>query len=111
MKALSRYEIVSNTPGSTLIIRDVGHENHRSVTNDAENVVADLSLLGWLPPGRRLFYYDSQGQLDELLVRNGKFAGFKAGPRAAAERLGNTAKVVQFNYVQDESMVVRIKEG
>lgn len=84
MKALSRYEIVQNTPGSTLIIRDVGHENHRSVTNDAENVVDDLALLGWLPPGRRLFYYDSEGQLDELLVRDGKFAGYKAGPRAAA---------------------------
>lgn len=47
-------------------------------------IVADLAALGWLPPGRRLLYYDSQGQLDELLVRDGKFAGFKAGPRAAA---------------------------
>lgn len=80
----SIYKIVQNTPGSTLIIRDVGHNDHRSVTNDAEKVVADLVASGDLPPGRRLFYYDSEGQLDELLVRDGKFAGFRPGPRATA---------------------------
>lgn len=85
MKAQSRYEIVSNTPGSTLVIRDIGHMDHRSVTNDAENVVADLLRSGFLPAGRRLFYYDSQGQLDEMLIRDGKFAGFAPGPRKPKE--------------------------
>lgn len=80
----SLYSIVQNTPGSTLVIKDVGHMDHRSVTNDAEKVVADLVASGDLPPGRRLFYYDSEGQLDEILVRDGKFAGFLPGPRAAA---------------------------
>jgi hypothetical protein len=36
-------------------------------------VVEDLaSMLN----GRRLFYYDSEGELTELLVKDGKFAGF-----------------------------------
>lgn len=84
MKAQSRYEIVSNTPGSTLVIRDIGHMDHRSVTNDAENVVADLVANGFLLAGRRLFYYDSMGQLDELLIKDGRFVGFAPGPREAA---------------------------
>ena len=80
IKALSVYEFVESPP-ERLTIRDTGHMDHRSVTNDAENVVADLVASGFLPDGRRLFYYDSQGQLDEILVRNGKFAGFFPGPR------------------------------
>jgi hypothetical protein len=43
------------------------------VTNDAEWVVAQLA--GYLL-GRRLFYYDSLGSLDELVVKEGRFAGF-----------------------------------
>lgn len=65
---------------SSVTIRDVGHETHRSVTNDAENVVATLA--GQLGT-RRLFYYDSMGNLDELLVKDGRFAGFAPGPRRA----------------------------
>ncbi len=84
MKAESRYEIVSDVPGDPLIIRDVGHKDHKTVTNDAENVVSDLVANGFLPAGRRLYYYDSEGQLDELIVRDGEFAGFAWGPRKAA---------------------------
>jgi hypothetical protein len=55
-----------------LVIRDDGTDCI-SVTNDAENVVARLaSLLG----PRRLFYFDSLGDFDELLVKDGVFAGF-----------------------------------
>lgn len=64
--------------GMAVVIRDERTHDLPSITNDAENVVADL-----LPAlrGRRLFYYDTQGQLDELLVKDGKFAGFAPGPR------------------------------
>jgi hypothetical protein len=61
-----------------LVIRDLGPWNHfPTVTNDAENVVADLA--GQLN-GRKLLYYDSNGRLDELLVRDGRFVGFAPGP-------------------------------
>jgi hypothetical protein len=29
----------------------------------------------------RIFYFDSSGDLDELLVKDGRFAGFAPGPR------------------------------
>lgn len=75
--APSEAQAIANDP---LVIRDVGREC-MSITNDAEAVVEDLVSRGLLPAGRRLFYYDSDGQLDELLVEDGRFAGFKAGPR------------------------------
>ncbi len=37
-----------------------------SVTNDAENVVAYLRSKGILTHGKRLFYYDTLGCLDEI---------------------------------------------
>ncbi len=65
-----------------LVIRDIGPwDKHPSVTNDAEAVIETLVNNGHLPEGRRLFCYDTEGQLDELLVKAGKFAGFAPGPR------------------------------
>ncbi len=65
-----------------LVIKDVGPwDKYPSVTNDAENVVFELVRRGLLPEGRLLFYYDSDGRLDEILVKNGQFVGFAPGPR------------------------------
>ena len=70
------YRIESDTP-DYVIIRDVGPWNqHGTVTNEAERVVTELVPM---LRGRRLFYYDSAGDLDELVIRNGKFAGWRAG--------------------------------
>jgi hypothetical protein len=44
-----------------------------SVTNDAENVVADV-LRQY--PDHRIIYRDTMGQWDELVHFNGKFTGF-----------------------------------
>lgn len=75
----ARYEKVS-AEAARLVIRDLGPwDIHPTVTNDAENVVAELAEEGMLWDGRRLFYYDSEGRLDELLVRDGRFAGFASG--------------------------------
>ncbi len=63
-----------------LVIRDRNELGHLSVTNDAEAVVAYLFRAGTLRDGRRLFYYDTDGNLDELLIKDGKFAGFAPGP-------------------------------
>lgn len=72
----SRYELVESTP-DRIVIRDIGPwDQFKTVTNDAENVVEDhASILH----GRRLFYYDSDGDLVELLVTRGHFVGFKTG--------------------------------
>ena len=65
-----------------LVIRDVGPwDKHPTITNDAEKVVEDLVAKGKLPEGRRLFYYDSEYELGEILVKDGKFAGFAPGPK------------------------------
>ena len=57
-----------------LRINDVGPwDRHLTVTNGAETVVEELAdRLN----GRRLEYFDSTGRLDQLLVKDGKFAGF-----------------------------------
>ncbi len=77
----SRYQIIENKTGEPLVIRDVGPwDKHPSVTNDAENVVLELTASGLLARGRRLFYIDSDGAKDELLHDNGRFLGFAPGP-------------------------------
>jgi hypothetical protein len=75
MATLSDFEILAVTPGVVAIADlDAGR---RSVTNDADNVVADLHQRGLLK-GRRLIYRDSEGRWDELgHDENGRFIGFK----------------------------------
>lgn len=69
----SQVQLVGEFAGA-VILRDVGHDRgYRSVTNDAELVVQDWC--GQLH-GRRLLYVDSMGELTELVIRDGKFAGF-----------------------------------
>jgi len=62
-----------------LCIQDLGPWNlYLTVTNGAEIVVEELAEeLG----NRRLEYIDSDGQRDQLLVKDGKFAGFKPLPQ------------------------------
>jgi hypothetical protein len=60
-----------------LIIVDLGPwDQFVSVTNAAEEVVEELVKAGKLPHGRRLLYYDSDSQLDEIVMEGGKFKGF-----------------------------------
>jgi hypothetical protein len=73
----ANYSIVEDTD-KHIVLRDLGPwDQYPTITNDAEAVVEDLAQeLG----GRRLFYIDSEGQKDELLVSaTGQFAGFKPG--------------------------------
>ncbi len=59
---------------TTVCIRDVGPwDRHLTVTNDAERVVDELYVA---LNGRKLIYYDSDGELGTLRVIDGKFAGF-----------------------------------
>lgn len=87
MKSTANYKRVwplpANVPEGSVVIRDVGPwDTFKSVTNDAEAVVRDLVASGQIKNnGQRLFYFDSDGTLDELIVRNGAYFGFKVGPR------------------------------
>lgn len=87
--------IVTDVPGEPLVILDRNLGN-RSVTNDAEAVVAELIAGGFLPGDRRLLYYDSEGMLDELLIKDGRFVGSAPGPgrkAAIGEGLGDEGQI------------------
>ena len=74
----ANYAVVKETP-EFILIRDLGPwDRHGTVTNDAERVVADFAPR---LNGRRLLYYDSEDEMDELLVKDGKFAGFAVLPK------------------------------
>lgn len=70
----ARYSIVYDSPRA-LILKDLD-DGAASLTNDAEAVVADVATaLG----DRALFYVDTTGRVDRLIVVDGKFAGFAPG--------------------------------
>ena len=75
----AQYLIVRDVLNYPLIIQDVGPwDEHLTVTNDVEQVIKDLVKQGLLPAGRRLLYYGSEGPgIDEILIENYKFAGFR----------------------------------
>ena len=82
MKAKFTFETLSGFHkmyGDVLVIRDAG--TGMTVTNDAEAVVAFLLEHKALCEGRRLLYFDSEGNLDEILHDGEKFTGFAPGPR------------------------------
>ena len=76
MSRRAKYCIVVDTP-DVLRIEDIGeHDLLPTITNDAEGVVARLAKrVG----KRRLEYIDSEGAMDLLLIKDGKFAGFAPG--------------------------------
>ena len=74
----ARYTIVQ-IEHDALLLEDTG-DGALSVTNDAENVIADLAEKNLLcnPSGqlRRVAYRDSMGYWDELLHDGSQFMGF-----------------------------------
>lgn len=81
----SKYYYAAVTP-KRVIIHDANEPGSKSVTNDAENVVREV--VEEHGDGRRLFYRDSTGAYDELLIENGNFGGFRAcTPALRAELL------------------------
>lgn len=70
----ANYSIESEMAGY-ITLRDEGPwDRFMTITNAAEEVVAEIApRLG----SRRLYYIDSEGRLDEIVVKDGRFAGFK----------------------------------
>ena len=79
MTRRANYKIVKEGPGM-VVLRDLGPwDKFLTITNAAEEVVQEMINLGRYQPGGRILYYDSEGELTELLVRDGKFSGFAPG--------------------------------
>lgn len=75
------YDQGLSLPLDSLVIQDIGnHATDHTVTNDVENVVKTLYAGGYLKTGQPLFYFDSAGDLDEILHSDGHFIDFKPGP-------------------------------
>jgi hypothetical protein len=70
-----------DVPADAKVIRDIGnHARCLTVTNDAEYIVTTLLSAGLMKRKQRLFYFDSDGALDEILHDGVKFTGFAPGP-------------------------------
>ena len=74
-----KYRVEQNI-GRSVVVRDVGGLRDMSLTNDVEAVVEDLFIRGLLPEGRLLFYFDSDGRLDQIKHSGGVFLDFAPGP-------------------------------
>ncbi len=72
--AHANFKIVVEGPDG-MILKDVGPwDQHPTITNDPEWVVDQIaSRLN----DRVLLYLDSDGDLSQLVVKDGKFAGFQ----------------------------------
>ena len=65
---------VERTP-ERVILHDL--DGYRSITNDAERLVAALLELGEIVAGRtRLFYYDTEDDFDEIVFDASGFVRF-----------------------------------
>lgn len=65
---------IKSQDAKQVTLQDIGPwDQYPTITNDAEWVVERISRS---LDGRQLFYVDSEGDAGELIVRDGKFAGF-----------------------------------
>jgi hypothetical protein len=71
------FDVIKETP-DFIFIKDVGHRDHMTVTNDVEFVLAKLAE-EYDIDRRRIFYMDSLGQIDEIEHHGTHFIGFKPG--------------------------------
>lgn len=72
----SAYTFTYLKPDDVLCVTDLNAPGRPSVTNDVENVVEDLRHAGYDLSTARIVYRDSDGTWDEILVSDGRFAGF-----------------------------------
>lgn len=69
----ANYAIVKQDD-EMVLIQDLGPWNvHKTITNDAENVVAEMSEI---LRGRKLYYIDSEGETSQLVHHEGRFVSF-----------------------------------
>ncbi len=67
MSSHASWEVADDL-STHLVIRDVGlHDRQLTITNDAEWIVEQCGGQLMHPAGKRLFVYDSNGDLDEFV--------------------------------------------
>jgi hypothetical protein len=71
------FDVIKESP-DFIYIKDTGHKKHITVTNDAAFVISKLAKEYGIDR-RRIFYMDSDGEIDEIQHHGAKFIGFKAG--------------------------------
>ena len=75
------FEIVAND-GNRLVIRDLGPwDKFKTITNGADELVPWLHQNDKIADGKKLYYYDSSGDCDEIIHADGQFVRFAPGPR------------------------------
>lgn len=68
--------IVRERTAERIVLEDIGPwDRYMTITNAAETVIEEIELSYGIGT-RKVLYYDSDGELTELLVKNGRFAGF-----------------------------------
>lgn len=73
---MNRAEYHLSIEGDIVVLVDIGGPR-RSITNDAEAVVADVALMmGDDLAGKRIIYRDTMQRWDGLAHRAGRFIGF-----------------------------------
>lgn len=67
----ARYDILKHDE-NRIALRDrllVDETPRMSITNDAERVLAQLHAFGYVQPPMKVVYYDSQGELSQIVYR------------------------------------------
>lgn len=85
----ANYAIVNDTD-EVIVLRDLGPwDRYMTITNAAELVVAELHARNVLKPDKKILYYDSENEMDQLLHDGmGHFRGFAPGPTQPMKRVG-----------------------
>lgn len=81
--------------GQRLVVVIDLDQGGRSVTNDADNIVADLWGRQIITAASQLIYRDSQGQFDQILFRDGYFVDFKG--LGGATTLATAARALDYD--------------
>jgi hypothetical protein len=75
----AKIEPLKHEKGKYIFVRDIGHFSGRSVANDTEYVIEQLYLDFGITDETRIFYEDSDGNIDEIFHSGKKFRSFNIG--------------------------------
>jgi len=75
----AEYDVIRDTAEYVFILDVGGNAGKRTVTNDADFIIQDLSDFIDNFQNKRVFYTDTDGRIDEMLHNGNHFTTFKAG--------------------------------
>jgi hypothetical protein len=80
----AQIELIEHAEGKYILVRDVGHNGGRTVTNDPEYIVKLIYEDYGITDGTRIFYIDSEETVNELRHSGKRFTGYKSGHEGVA---------------------------